>query len=106
MSSQAAPASPLSGRGAAITVVAQAIARGITLFVVLGSTAIVTRAVGVGVYADWVTALSLMAMAGYLLDPGITPVIVRRLVQDSDSSPRPRSMMAVGSSSASSPRCS
>ena len=95
MSSQAAPASPLSGRGAAVTVVAQSVARGITLFVVLGSTAIVTRAVGVDVYADWVTALSLMAMAGYLLDPGITPVIVRRLIQDPDSSPRPRSMLAV-----------
>ena len=95
MSSQAAPASPLSGRGAAITVIAQAIARGITLLVVLGSTAIVARAVGVTVYADWVTALSLMAMAGFLLDPGITPVIVRRLVQDPNESPRPRTMMLV-----------
>jgi O-antigen/teichoic acid export membrane protein len=95
MSSQAAPAPPLSGRGAAITVVAQAVARGITLFVVLGSTAIVTRALGVDVFADWVTALSLMAMAGFILDPGITPVIVRRLIQDPHQAPRPRTLLLV-----------
>ena len=95
MSSPAAPASSLSGRGAAITVVAQSIARGITLLVVLGSTAIVTRAVGVDVYADWVTALSLMAMTGFVLDPGITPVIVRRLIQDPRLAPRPRTLLAI-----------
>lgn len=93
MTSQAASAPPLSGRGAAITVIAQSVARGITLLVVLGSTAIVTRAVGVTLYADWVTALSLMAMAGFILDPGITPVIVRRLIQDPNHSPRPRTML-------------
>ena len=95
MSSKAAPAPPLSGRGAAITVVAQTIARGITLLVVLGSTAIVTRAVGVDVYADWVTALSLMAMAGFILDPGITPVVVRRLIQDPGQAPRPRTLLLI-----------
>jgi O-antigen/teichoic acid export membrane protein len=95
MSSEAAPAPPLSGRGAAITVVAQTTARGITLLVVLGSTAIVTRAVGVTVYADWVTALSLMAMAGFILDPGLTPVIVRRLIQDPEQAPHPRTLLLV-----------
>src|SRR5204862_147490 len=52
-----------------------------------------TRAVGVDVYADWVTALSLMAMAGFILDPGITPVIVRRLIQDPGQAPRPRTLL-------------
>jgi O-antigen/teichoic acid export membrane protein len=84
----------LTGRGAAVTVLAQAVARGITLFVVLGSTALVTRAVGVDTYANWVTALSLMAMAGFLLDPGMSPVIVRRLVQDPATCPQPSALLA------------
>ena len=94
-SEAAAPAPSVTGRGAAITVIAQSVARAITLLVVLGSTAIVTRSVGVTVYADWVTALSLMAMAGFLLDPGITPVVVRRLIQDPQGSPRPRTMVLI-----------
>ena len=89
-----APTLRLDARSAALTGAAQAGARGITLFVILVSTALVTRAVGVNTYADWVTALSLMAMAGFLLDPGVSPVIVRRLVQDPATCPQPSALLA------------
>ncbi len=85
----------LEGRGAAVTVVAQTLARAATIVVVLGSTAIVTRELSITSYADWVTVLSLMAMSGVLLDPALTPVVVRRLLQDPEASPRPRGVLGV-----------
>jgi O-antigen/teichoic acid export membrane protein len=84
----------VTGRGAVVTVVAQSATRGITLFVILASTALVTRAVGVDTYANWVTALSLMAMAGFLLDPGMSPVLVRRLLQTPDETPQASALLA------------
>lgn len=86
---------PVGGRGAAVTVVAQTAARAATIVVVLGSTAIVTRSLSIGTYTDWVTVLSLMPLSGLLLDPSLTPVVVRRLIQDPDGSPRPRSLVAL-----------
>ncbi len=85
----------LAGRGAVVTVVAQTVARAATIVVVLGSTAIVTRTLSISHYADWVTVLSLMAMSGVLLDPALSPVLVRRLLQDPAGSPRPGTVLRV-----------
>jgi O-antigen/teichoic acid export membrane protein len=76
-------------------VIAQALGRAITLGAVVLSTAVVARAVGIEGYADWATVLSLVALVGFALDPGITPVIVRLLAQDPTDAPTPAAMRAV-----------
>ena len=83
------PASALSARTAARTVLGQTAGRALTLLAVIASTAVVTRSVGVSTFADWATALSLVAMLGFLLDPGISPIVVRRLSQDPARRPGP-----------------
>ena len=83
----------LSARTAAVTVLGQTVGRGLTVVAVIASTAIVTRTVGVDTYADWATALSLVAMLAFLLDPGITPIVVRRLAQDPTTVPTARDML-------------
>lgn len=67
--------------------IAQTVARAITLVVVVVGTAIVTREVGVVTYADWATVLSVVALLSFLLDPALSPVIVRRLAQEPASVP-------------------
>jgi len=89
------PASALSARTAARTVLGQTAGRGLTLLAVIASTAVVTRSVGVSTFADWATALSLVAMLGFLLDPGISPIVVRRLSQDPALAPAPRDLLRV-----------
>lgn len=91
--SGAARETPLGARSATVTIVAQLVARAITVAVVVASTAIVTRALGVGVYADWVTVLSLVAMLAFVLDPGLTPVIVRRLATEPAAVPTPGTLL-------------
>jgi O-antigen/teichoic acid export membrane protein len=85
------PVAP-SARGAATTIIAQGTARAITLLVVALSTAVVTRSVPVDVFADWATVLSLIAILGFALDPGISPVVVRILAQDPSSAPTPAAL--------------
>ena len=85
----------LSARTAAVTVLGQTVGRGLTVVAVIASTAVVTRTVGVDTYADWATALSLVAMLAFLLDPGISPIVVRRLAQDSTTAPTARDMLRV-----------
>lgn len=82
----------LTARSAAFTVAAQLAARGISLGFVVVSSAIVARTLGVVTYADWATVLTLVTLFTFLLDPGITPVIVRRIAQDHESAPTPRAM--------------
>jgi O-antigen/teichoic acid export membrane protein len=77
----------LTARSATVTFAAQTVARGITLAVVATSTAVVTRAVGIDTYANWATILSLVALLGFLLDPALSPVIVRRLAQEPQNAP-------------------
>jgi O-antigen/teichoic acid export membrane protein len=83
----------LDARSAALTGVAQAAGRGVTLVAVIVSTAVVVHAVGVSVYADWATVLSLVSLMAFVLDPGVSAVIVRRLAQSPDTAPSPRAMM-------------
>lgn len=92
---QQAPSTRLDARSAAITATAQAAGRGVTLVAVIVSTAIVAHAVGVDTYADWATVLSLVSLTAFALDPGISPVIVRRLSQNPDDAPTPQAMIAV-----------
>jgi O-antigen/teichoic acid export membrane protein len=85
----------LTARSATITAAAQTGARAITLGVVVVSTAVVARTVDVHVYADWATVLSLVALVAFALDPGLSPVVVRRLAQHPDQAPTPAAMTAV-----------
>jgi O-antigen/teichoic acid export membrane protein len=85
----------LTARSATITAVAQAGGRAITLGVVVVSTAVVARTLAVDTYADWATVLSLVALVGFALDPGLSPVVVRRLAQHPDQAPTPAAMTAV-----------
>jgi O-antigen/teichoic acid export membrane protein len=87
--------SPLDARSATTTVVAQTAARAVALGAMVLSTAIVARALTVEQYADWVTVLSLVALVAFVLDPGVSPVIVRRLAQQPDEAPRPAAMLRV-----------
>ncbi len=87
MSAPEAPA--IGARSAAVTVVAQVAARGVTLLAVVGSTAIVARTLDIVAYADWATVLSLVTLLSFALDPGITPVVVRRLTQAAHEVPAP-----------------
>ncbi len=65
------------------------------LAVALAGTAVVTRALGVKGYATWGTVLSLLTMFGFALDPGLAPVIVRRLSQGDPSLPGPASFLRI-----------
>jgi O-antigen/teichoic acid export membrane protein len=77
----------LTAQAASKTVVAQALGRGASLLAVLGSTAIITRQIGIDAYADWATVLSLVALVAFALDPGISPIVVRRLSHDPAQAP-------------------
>lgn len=87
------PLAEISASSASKTVIAQAGARAISLLAVVGSTAIVAREVGIGTYADWATVLSLVALVAFALDPGISPIIVRRIAQAPDQVPDPQALV-------------
>ena len=83
----------IDARSASITVAAQVAVRGVWLLAVLASTAIVVRSVGIETYADWATVLTLTALVAFALDPGISPIVVRRLAQDPASAPLPAALV-------------
>ncbi len=85
----------ITSRTATATILAQTIGRAVSLLAVIGSTAIVARHLDLDGYADWATVLSIVALAGVLLDPGISPVVVRRLAQDPASAPTAASLVRV-----------
>lgn len=87
------PLAGISAESASKTVIAQAGARAISLLAVVGSTAIVAREVGIGTYADWATVLSLVALVSFALDPGVSPIIVRRIAQAPAEVPDPRALV-------------
>jgi O-antigen/teichoic acid export membrane protein len=96
MDASEAPAlQALSARSATVSIAAQLAARAITLAVVVGSTAIVARTLDVETYAEWATVISLSAMLAFVLDPGLTPVLLRRLAQETETVPRPSALVAV-----------
>ena len=88
-------AQDITSRTATATIVAQTIGRAVALLAVIGSTAIVARHLDIDTYATWATVLSITALAGVLLDPGISPVIVRRLAQDPGTAPNAPAMVRV-----------
>jgi O-antigen/teichoic acid export membrane protein len=88
-------AAALTARSAGVTVAAQSVARAITLAVVVLSTALVARELTLDRYADWVTILSLVTLASVLLDPGISPAVVRRLAQQQAGAPSPAALRRV-----------
>jgi O-antigen/teichoic acid export membrane protein len=77
----------ISARSASKTVIAQVLGRGVSLVAVVASTAIVARTIGIDAYADWATILALTSLVAFALDPGISPVVVRRLAQDPGQAP-------------------
>ena len=83
----------LSARTAAATVTGQFAGRGVTLLLTVATTAVVTRAIGTDGFADWGTVLMLVALTSFALDPGIAPVVVRRLVQADESAPAPAALL-------------
>jgi O-antigen/teichoic acid export membrane protein len=89
------PAAGLTAQSATRTVVAQVLARAVALLAVVGSTAIVVRHIGVDSYADWATVLSIVALMAFALDPGISPVVVRRLTQTPESAPTAEALVRV-----------
>jgi O-antigen/teichoic acid export membrane protein len=86
---------PLTSWTAVVTATGQVAARASTLLFTAAATAVVTRAVGLDGFADWGTVLMLFAMVGFALDPGLAPVVVRRLAQNADDAPSPGSLLAV-----------
>ncbi|HEV3001512.1 MAG TPA: oligosaccharide flippase family protein [Solirubrobacteraceae bacterium] len=91
----APPVAALTARSAGVTVAAQSVARAITLAVVVVSTALVARELTLERYADWVTILSLVTLAAVLLDPGLSPAVVRRLAQQHTDAPTPAALRRV-----------
>jgi O-antigen/teichoic acid export membrane protein len=87
------PAPLLSARTATFTAGLQFAARASMAVMAVAITAIVTRAVSVDTYADWATALSVIGLFGFIMDPGISPVVVRRLVQRPETAPSVRAML-------------
>jgi O-antigen/teichoic acid export membrane protein len=79
----------LTARTAAVTASGQLVGRGLTLLLTIAGTAVVTRAIGEDGFAVWGTVLVITAMVGFLLDPGVAPIVVRRLAQDVAEAPLP-----------------
>lgn len=87
---------PMAARtgGAARSAVLQYLARSLGLVAAVLGTALVARRLGQA-YADWATVLLCAAMVGALLEPGLAPIIVRRLAVAPESAPTPRAMLRV-----------
>lgn len=82
-----------TARGATHTVAAQIGARLVSLLAVIGSTAIVVRYIGIDEYANWGTVLQLIGFMAFAVDPGVSPIVVRRLLQDPERAPSPAGML-------------
>jgi O-antigen/teichoic acid export membrane protein len=82
-------------QGAARTVIAQVGARAFALLASVGSMAIVVRYLGIEEYAGWGTVLQLIGLMAFAVDPGLSSVVVRRIVQDPASAPSPQALLPV-----------
>ncbi|MCK9247468.1 MAG: MATE family efflux transporter [Solirubrobacteraceae bacterium] len=89
-----APGGP-TARGASQTVIAQVGARLVSVIAVVGSTAIVVRTLGIEAYADWGTVVQLAALMAFAVDPGVSPIVVRRILQDPRTAPLPSALVPV-----------
>jgi O-antigen/teichoic acid export membrane protein len=81
-----------SASAAAQMAVMQYVARAVGLLAVVVGASLVTRRLGTD-YADWGTVLLAVALAGVLLEPGMTPVVVRRLSIDPGQAPSARALL-------------
>ena len=72
----------------------QLLARVVGLLAVVASTSLVTRRLGTE-FVDWATVLSAVALVTVLLEPGMAPVVVRRLTLDHEHAPRPNALLPV-----------
>lgn len=82
-----------TARGATHTVAAQIGARLVSVLAVVGSTAIVVRTVGETDYASWVTVLQFVGFIAFAVDPGVSPIVVRRLLHAPETAPNPRGLL-------------
>lgn len=86
---RATPSRAITRRSAATTASGQFVAKMVVAVVALASTAVVTHALSTSDYAAWGTALTISGMVAFLLDPGLTPAVVRRLASDQEDVPSP-----------------
>jgi O-antigen/teichoic acid export membrane protein len=84
----------LSARTALATIGGQSVSKFAITLIGLVSTAILTRHLGADGYAHLATSLSLYAMFAFILDPGLTPVLVRRITSR-EPVPKPRRTLAI-----------
>jgi O-antigen/teichoic acid export membrane protein len=95
MEAPAAGTTPeLTTRTATTTASGQLLAKGVLGVIGVASTAVITRALGVGGYANWALGLSLVAIVGFALEPGFAPVIGRRIWQRDEPVPQPSALLA------------
>jgi O-antigen/teichoic acid export membrane protein len=78
-----------------VTASGQVVARVSTLILTVAGTAVVTRTIGEGGFANWGTVLMVTAMFAFLLDPGFAPVVVRRLARGGEEAPSPEALLKV-----------
>ncbi len=83
-----------TAQGATRTVVAQIAARAVGLLAVVGSMAIVARQLGTE-FVEWGSVASLVVLASFALDPGISPIVVRRITQTPETAPSPTALLPV-----------
>jgi O-antigen/teichoic acid export membrane protein len=80
--------------GATRTVALQYVARACALVFAALVTALLTRRLG-SEFVDWATVINAVALTGVILEPGLTPPIVRRLSQDPAAAPGVNEMVVV-----------
>jgi O-antigen/teichoic acid export membrane protein len=81
--------------GATRTAIAQLTARALSVLVQVASLGVVARVADVTQWASWGTVLLLVAIASFLLDPGLSPIVIRRLSTSPADAPLPRAMLPV-----------
>ncbi|MGX6448860.1 lipopolysaccharide biosynthesis protein, partial [Patulibacter sp. S7RM1-6] len=84
-----------TARGASRTIAAQVGARLVSLIAVVGSMAIVGRTLGDVGYAGWGTVTQLVGLMAFAVDPGVSPIVVRRLLHEPRTAPSPAALVPV-----------
>lgn len=90
----AAAADPTAA-GATRTVTWQVGARTISVLAGIAATALVARSFSTDEFADWQLVFTIMGMVAFAVDPGISPVLVRRILHSPEDAPSPRGMIPV-----------
>ncbi len=76
------------------TAILQLLARAVGIISVVVGTAMVTRRLGTD-FADWASVIVLVSLTGVLLEPGLAPVVAKRLTIDHEHAPTPAAMFPV-----------